>query len=286
MNNQTVADISIDRIDINHLRNIAKMCGNDDLRPALTGVSLIVKDGYAEMCACDGYTLGLLKLDVCFSKDIFIAKIINIDAIKSLLKSKAGDIARLVVSAESTSTRVMINNKEVGDYPDVFAKYPNYKSVIPQDPIYRTEIFINAIDAIKYNVKKADSKGILSPTYLDFLEGGKVRISSINSDLDFALMSSGTGYTHISRNNPYSQHGFASKNLNKVMNCFSNTWNLLSNTCIMEYTSNDRAYIFKYRNSNKLTVLLMPIGEFNEDLSNKLSKSNGFLFDSLKSIEL
>lgn len=279
MNNQTVVDISIDRIDINHLRNIAKMCVNDDLRPALTGVSLIVKDGYAEMCACDGYTLGLLKLDVCFSKDIFIEKIINIDAIKSLLKSKAGDIARLVVSAESTSTRVMINNKEAGDYPDVLAKYPNYKSVIPRDQVYRTEIFINAIDAIKYNVKKADSKAILSPTYLDFLEGGKIRISSINSDLDFALMSSGTGYTHISRENPYSQHGFASMNLNKVTNCFSNT-------CIMEYTSNDRVYIFKYLNSDKLTVLLMPIGEFNEDLSNKLSKSNGFLFDSLKSIEL
>ena len=277
MNNQTVVDLSIDRVDINHLKNIVKMCGKDGLRPALTGVSLVVKDGYAEMCATDGRVLGLLKLDGCFSKDIFIAKIINIDAIRSLLKSKVGDIARLVVSAEST--RVMINNKEVGDYPDVFAKYPNYKIVIPQDPIYRTEIFINAIDAIKYNVKKADSKGILSPTYLDFLEGGKIRISSINPDLDFALMNSGTGYTHISREDPYSQHGFASMNLNKVMNCFSNT-------CIMEYTSNDRAYIFKYRNSDKLTVLLMPIEEFYKDLSNKLSESSGYLFDSLKDIEL
>ena len=236
MNDQTVADISINRVDINHLRNIVKMCGNDDLRPALTGVSLVVKDGYAEMCASDGYTLGLLKLDARFSKDIFIAKIINIDAMKSLLRSKAGDIARLVVSVGSTSTRVMINNKEVGDYPDVFARYPNYKSVIPRDQVYRTEIFINAIDAIKYNVKKADSKGILSPTYLDFLEGGKIRISSINPDLDFALMNSGTGYTHISRESPYSQHGFASMNLNKVMNCFNNT-------CIMEYTSDRKSVV-------------------------------------------
>lgn len=284
MNNQTLVDISIDRVDINHLRNIVKMCGKDDLRPALTGVSLIVKDGYAEMCASDGYTLGLLKLDACFSKDIFIAKIISIEAMKSLLKSKAGDIARLVVSEESTSTRVVINNKEVGDYPDVFARYPNYKGVIPRDQVYRTEIFTNAIEAIKFNVKKADSKDILSPTYLDFLEGGKIRISSINPDLDFALMNSGTGYKHISREDPYRQHGFASNNLNKVMNCFGNNWDLLSNTCIMEYTSNDRAYIFKYRNSDKLTVLLMPIEELNQDLANKLSESNGYLFDSLKSI--
>ena len=38
MNNKTVVDISIDRVDINHLRNIVKMCGKDDLRPALTGM--------------------------------------------------------------------------------------------------------------------------------------------------------------------------------------------------------------------------------------------------------
>lgn len=245
-------NITIIKENRDTLKQFINMCAKDDLRPAMCGMNLVIKDGYAEVCASDGSILGVLKLWGSYNKAIHINVVIPIAAIKSTCKAKVSDIAELEIDPETGVCTVFINLKEAGKFKLIDGRYPNYNSVIPKNQPYKQEFTNENISKIISNTNcMKSSRNISNMTTLNF-DGNMLHTASYNSDDVFVLNT--CDCINNGNKDSYKVHGFDSLRLNTVLKNFEKS----DAGLYMTYESNSRAYLFKQHNSENITILLMP----------------------------
>lgn len=216
---------------------------NDDLRPALCGIYISVRDGVISVSSSDGHKL--------FTDSASIDSTLNFDFI--LANTACGTLLQLCNESENI---IIYNHNNVVTFRSdtsmyscrkIEARYPNIQSVIPHDcPI--------KVNAIKNDIASAIKRSILTSSTSSNLicldiKGNNISIESKN--LDFSTSSQENCYcTHSGGD---IKIGVKGSYLDMVLST------LKSDDIPFELTSSNRAIVIKDNLHPKRVLLLMPL---------------------------
>lgn len=234
-------------IDANELSGALNICSlfvsKDDLRPIFEAIHINLED--KEMVATDAHVLILMRPDF---KDIKDPQPINISTITQKTLSTLTDNISV---KKSNNFLIFDNGKNKVVQRNIEGKYPDYKSVIPQDNNIHVRVKKNVIvEALKRlnNVSNPISRLVI----LDIKDS---LISMYSEDIDFGKEGRETIPAEVEGGDI--KIGF---NINKLLNVLSNRY---SNDLTLKFSTPQRAMICE--GDDDILTLVMPLN-INETL--------------------
>jgi DNA polymerase-3 subunit beta len=171
---------------VDELKGCLDFVSKDDLRPAMTGVNMLIEDGRIELCATDAHLMRVAKLSGDNITDAAcLSFIINSKQCKLLTGFKKVDKVCLEMqSIDSKTYSVFTFNESDVDVKiigrNIDARFPDYQRVIPTSHL--TEVTVN-----KNELGKRIDKAVLyaNPTTMQgvFSINGNVKLTS--KDVDY-----------------------------------------------------------------------------------------------------